>query len=246
METYCYFSEPESQTYRDLTEQVHFDGFLSLHSGIKQIYIPFADSLSQRTGRAPENIKEMLKLAKELSKSTIYKYQYGQAAKLNDYSADGSIFDYMAGRRKIPFCYAIELWGPEKHQGPSCFDLFNPPNNRLDIVVSNLYPLYVKFFKYLLEWKERTLNLKEDKSVDMGNLEWEKYSNKIVSFRKQEEMEESSSLRLLVMCLIVIIVLAAGLYGKLPVWWCGIYRSRRVISLRALSSTLSINLFSIR
>ncbi|XP_060559062.1 carboxypeptidase A5-like isoform X1 [Ruditapes philippinarum] len=99
------FSEPESQTYRDLTEQVHFDGFLSLHSGIKQIYIPFADSLSQRTGRAPENIKEMLKLAKELSKSTIYKYQYGQAAKLNDYSADGSIFDYMAGRRKVNNIY---------------------------------------------------------------------------------------------------------------------------------------------
>lgn len=36
------FAEKESHVYRDLTEKIKFDGFLSLHSGIKQIYIPYA------------------------------------------------------------------------------------------------------------------------------------------------------------------------------------------------------------
>ena len=36
------FPEPETQVYQDLSSQIKFDGFLSLHAGIQQIYIPFA------------------------------------------------------------------------------------------------------------------------------------------------------------------------------------------------------------
>ena len=34
--------EPETSVYQQLADDVQFDGFLSLHSGIRQIYIPFA------------------------------------------------------------------------------------------------------------------------------------------------------------------------------------------------------------
>lgn len=61
----------------------------------------FSDTLSKQTGREPENIGEMLLLAKLLSTSTVHPYQYGKAANLNDYSADGTVFDYMAGVRKV-------------------------------------------------------------------------------------------------------------------------------------------------
>lgn len=61
----------------------------------------FSDTLSKQTGREPENIGEMLLLAKLLSTATVHPYQYGKAANLNDYSADGTVFDYMAGVRKV-------------------------------------------------------------------------------------------------------------------------------------------------
>lgn len=35
-------SEPETRVYRELTERVQFDAFISFHSGIRQIYIPYA------------------------------------------------------------------------------------------------------------------------------------------------------------------------------------------------------------
>ncbi|WAR19295.1 CBPO-like protein [Mya arenaria] len=146
--------EPETRVYRQLTKDVKFDAFLSLHSGIKQIYVPYADTKSKATNREPENIAEMMKLAEILSTCTSYRYQYGKAADLNDYTADGTVFDYMAGVKHIPFTYAIELWGPERHTTPSCFDLFNPANEQLKTVVEKIYPLYVNFFHYLLSWKK--------------------------------------------------------------------------------------------
>ena len=45
----------------------------------------------------------MLDLAMELAHCTKYTYKYGEANKLNDYTADGTIFDYMAGVRKVSF-----------------------------------------------------------------------------------------------------------------------------------------------
>ena len=43
----------------------------------------------------------MVQLAEKLSKSVSQRFSYGQAYSLNDYTADGTIFDYMAGVRKV-------------------------------------------------------------------------------------------------------------------------------------------------
>ena len=37
-----FFIEPECLAFTDLSEKVKFDLFVSFHSGIKHIYIPFA------------------------------------------------------------------------------------------------------------------------------------------------------------------------------------------------------------
>ncbi|KAK3596488.1 hypothetical protein CHS0354_007394 [Potamilus streckersoni] len=127
------FSEPETEAFTSITEDVAFDLFISFHSGSHHIYVPYADTVSKATGREPENVKQMLELAATLSVATKHGYKYGKVTKLNEYTADGTIFDYMAGVRKIPFSLAIELWGPFQHIGPSCFDLFNPPSYNLRI-----------------------------------------------------------------------------------------------------------------
>ncbi|CAG2191998.1 unnamed protein product [Mytilus edulis] len=167
------FSEPESLAFTDLTEKIKFDLFMSFHSGIKHIYIPFADTKSKKIGRQVDNLADMLDLAMELSHCTKYTYKYGQAYKLNDYTADGTIFDFMAGVKKIPFSYTVELWG-QNHKGTSCFDLFNPPNEDLKEVLETIHPLYVQLFRYMIDWKSsqvrhiQTEDFNEESSLNFG------------------------------------------------------------------------------
>ena len=61
----------------------------------------FADSQSKLVRRKPFNIAAMLELADQMSHSTRSKFTYGLAYQLNDYTADGTIFDYMSGVRKV-------------------------------------------------------------------------------------------------------------------------------------------------
>ena len=43
----------------------------------------------------------MLDLADQMSHATPKQFTYGLAYQLNEYTADGTIFDYMAGVRKV-------------------------------------------------------------------------------------------------------------------------------------------------
>lgn len=134
--------------------------------GMNCITYNFADTKSRQLKRVPDNIQEMLRLAAQLSRCTKYKYRFGTSHQLINYTADGTIFDYMAGIQKvrrnfslkkdlwflqvhqsldkifffifqIPFSFTVELWG-KQHQGMSCFDLFNPKSDKLQVKVFNL------------------------------------------------------------------------------------------------------------
>ncbi|XP_048736117.2 carboxypeptidase A5-like isoform X2 [Ostrea edulis] len=148
------FSEPESKVFQDISADIAFDAFFSFHSGINHIYIPYSDTKSLQLKREPDNVQEMLSLASRLSRCSRYNYRYGTSHHLINYTADGTIFDYMAGIKKIPFSFTIELWGKQHHR-PSCFDLFNPENRKLKEVVKSLHPLYINIIMYLSEWKSR-------------------------------------------------------------------------------------------
>ena len=49
----------------------------------------------------PYNIDAMLEVAHAMSVSTRFKFSYGIAYELNDYTADGTVFDYMSGVRQV-------------------------------------------------------------------------------------------------------------------------------------------------
>ncbi|PVD25416.1 hypothetical protein C0Q70_13072 [Pomacea canaliculata] len=149
------FSEPECNVYIHLTSLMHFDAFISFHSGIRRIYMPFADTASKTMRRIPYNNHHMEMLSTRLSSVTQYRFKFGKAYDLNLYPADGTIFDYMAGVQQIPFSLAVELWGNEEHTGLSCFDEFNPPSHNLQTEVEAIHPLYVELFSYLDFWKQQ-------------------------------------------------------------------------------------------
>ncbi|XP_033640756.1 carboxypeptidase A1-like [Asterias rubens] len=151
-------SEPECGVYLDLTATHIFDAFVSLHSGIKQIYLPFADSKSKKAKAKPVNIDEQMDLAKKMAAATHNSFSYGVGYNINDYPADGAVFDYMAGVKKIPFSLAIELWGEGNTKNGKCFDLFNPPHQNLQSALESVMPIYETLFTYLIHWKEKQVH----------------------------------------------------------------------------------------
>ena len=61
------------------------------------------------------------------------------------------------------------------------------------IVVSNLYPLYIKFFNYLLEWKDRSVNLSGDSEAEHDK----QMSDTVVSYRYEDDDVRIFTLNLL-------------------------------------------------
>ena len=57
--------------------------------------------MSKRSQRKPANVDAMMDVASKMSRATSKSFTYNIAYRLNDYLADGTIFDYMAGVRKV-------------------------------------------------------------------------------------------------------------------------------------------------
>ena len=161
-------TEPETALLMNLTAENDFDAFISFHSGVKHIYIPFAgevlficsesrcsffysvflsffissvisllclnsvnftDAKSRDSHRGPKTEDLMLDIAQKMASATwanckssragrcivflvclcfpkIFTassagFHHGRARELNDYPADGTIFDFMAGDREV-------------------------------------------------------------------------------------------------------------------------------------------------
>ncbi|KAK7477454.1 hypothetical protein BaRGS_00031278 [Batillaria attramentaria] len=207
------FSEPECKVYTELTESVKFDAFVSFHSGIRHIYMPYADTVSKAVRRVPPNYTYLSQLASRLAKATKYTFRYGQAFDLNFYTADGTAFDYMAGVRQIPFSLAIEMWENEQHRGRSCFDEFNPHSAHLQKEVEAVHPLYVELFNSLYGWKlqqQKTHTLVETPSLTPSYI------------------------------LLAVVVLACAIFGyRNRHYVCS--KKKRIVYLRSLSSTFAVN-----
>ena len=62
---------------------------------------PISDTISKKKRVKPPNLSSMLDVADRMSHATNAKFTYGVAYQLNEYTADGTIFDYMAGKRKV-------------------------------------------------------------------------------------------------------------------------------------------------
>jgi len=67
------------------------------------LFVFHVDTKSRRMNRKPQYIEDIMDLASELSTSTTFEYKYGLAYQLNKYTADGTVFDYMAGVKRVRF-----------------------------------------------------------------------------------------------------------------------------------------------
>jgi hypothetical protein len=100
------FSEPETQLFKELTTKYEPTNFLTVHSGTKGMYMPWAYDMQHLAKR---NQPAMLHILKELDKEHC-ECPFGAAGREVGYSCPGTCLDWVYDRLKTPYAFAFEIY----------------------------------------------------------------------------------------------------------------------------------------
>jgi len=104
------FSEPETRVFKELTTAYNPTNFLTVHSGTKGMYMPWAYDMEHLATR---NQPAMLHILKALDKDHC-ECPFGAAGKEVGYSCPGTCLDWVYDQLKTPYAFAFEIYtGPE-------------------------------------------------------------------------------------------------------------------------------------
>jgi len=104
------FSEPETRVFKELTTAYNPTNFLTVHSGTKGMYMPWAYDMHHLATR---NQPAMLNILKALDKDHC-ECPFGAAGKEVGYSCPGTCLDWVYDKLKTPYAFAFEIYtGPE-------------------------------------------------------------------------------------------------------------------------------------
>lgn len=104
------FSEPETQTFKKLVEDYRPTTFLTIHSGTKGMYMPWAYDMQHLAKR---NQPEMMQILKDLDKNHC-ECPFGAAGREVGYSCPGTCLDYVYDKLQAPYAFAFEIYtGPD-------------------------------------------------------------------------------------------------------------------------------------
>lgn len=73
---------------------------------VKNYVLP--DTISKKQQLQPDNAMAMLELAHKMAAATAHTFTYGVAYQVNEYTADGTVFDFMAGVRQVMSCSWVQ------------------------------------------------------------------------------------------------------------------------------------------
>lgn len=149
-------AEPETQVLLNLSRAQPYDAFVAFHSGNREIHLPYAGVQPGMFVHKPANLEAMTAFAKEVALAVKPKFVYGQARHLLKRPLNGTVLDFMAGVRKVPFSLSIGLWeGLVSASSSDCFRQLNPDSALLKKTLEELHPLYLAMFLHLIQWKEQ-------------------------------------------------------------------------------------------
>jgi len=104
------FSEPETRVFKQLVEQYKPTTFLTVHSGTKGMYMPWAYDMEHLAQR---NQPQMMQILKSLDRDHC-QCPFGAAGKEVGYSCPGTCLDWVYDKLNTPFAFAFEIYtGPE-------------------------------------------------------------------------------------------------------------------------------------
>lgn len=100
------FSEPETRIFRDLVTQFKPTVFVTVHSGTRGMYMPWAYDM-EHEGTA--NRDAMMSVLRDLDKDHCH-CPYGAAGKEVGYPCPGTCLDWVYAKLNTPFVFAFEIY----------------------------------------------------------------------------------------------------------------------------------------
>lgn len=100
------FSEPETQIFKDLVMEYQPTTFLTVHSGTRGMYMPWAYDTKHLASR---NQPSMMRILKKLD-SKHCKCPFGAAGKEVGYACPGTCLDWVYDQLKAPYSFAFEIY----------------------------------------------------------------------------------------------------------------------------------------
>jgi len=100
------FSEAETQVFKDLVTDYKPTNFLTIHSGTKGMYMPWAFDMHHLANR---NQKKMMNILKKLDKDHC-ECPFGAAGREVGYSCPGTCLDWVYDKLQTPYAFAFEIY----------------------------------------------------------------------------------------------------------------------------------------
>lgn len=153
------FSEEQTVEIRDLLDSSNADLFISVHSGINAMFIPYAHDFFP----IPEKDEEkMLKVLTTIDKEFDLNMEIGPASEILSYLSPGNCMDYAYSVSKVPYTYAWEIYSDRPHLESISFLQGQTPADSSECL-SKFNPLEKKAYEKLLyKWTsafEKTISL---------------------------------------------------------------------------------------
>jgi len=100
------FSEAETKIFKDLVSEYNPNTFLTIHSGTKGMYMPWAYDMDHLADR---NEPEMMQILKDLDKDHC-ECPFGAAGREVGYSCPGTCLDWVYDQLQTDFSFAFEIY----------------------------------------------------------------------------------------------------------------------------------------
>jgi hypothetical protein len=100
------FSEPETQIFKELVTAYKPTNFLTVHSGTKGMYMPWAYDMEHLAKR---NQPAMMQILRSLDKDHC-ECPFGAAGKEVGYSCPGTCLDWVYDKLQTPYAFAFEIY----------------------------------------------------------------------------------------------------------------------------------------
>lgn len=118
------FSEPEVEIVRGIATSFKPHVWISFHSGMEALFMPWDHKNEVPTGKGAEKTLEILKeLNTRVCKGAC---TVGCGGKSVGYLAHGTATDYMYANLSVPLAMTWEVYGDQKAHYLDCYRMFNP------------------------------------------------------------------------------------------------------------------------
>ena len=135
---------------KELAENEEITAIMSMHTGAQYIFVPFSDTVSKRIRRRHDTTRKQISLANVMwAASDGFFTGTGVVYDMNDYTADGTMTDWMAGKLNVPYAITFEMYGTPGDLA-NCFEQFNPPGNMVKSTLERIHDMYSAAFLYLI------------------------------------------------------------------------------------------------